>query len=163
MAELASITEEAKSFVGMIKGLRAVTCKRSRQGQRSSLHWPNGETAKNWSGWHYPNGQRVKGWSGWYYPNGETATSGSDWNYPNGNRATLFSQWYTPEGRGTSVDSLLTQGCSIVSTTECDRILTEINRFDQNPSDENPRNDLLRHLGIIKLSWLSYQQTNQSK
>ncbi|NEN98778.1 MAG: hypothetical protein F6K50_25710 [Moorea sp. SIO3I7] len=168
MAKLASMTEDAKSFVGMIEGLKQVTCKRPRQGQRSTLYWQNGKTAKWASNWYYPNGQRVKGWSGWYYPNGETATSGSDWNYPNGNRATLFSQWYTPEGRGTSVDSLLTQGCSIVSTRECDRILAAINRSDTDRSedknsDRKRRNNLWRNLAIVKLSWQTYQQTNQSK
>ncbi|NEO64840.1 MAG: hypothetical protein F6J98_32355 [Moorea sp. SIO4G2] len=154
MAELASMTEEAKSFVGMIKGLRAVTCKRPRQGQSSFLNWPNGETAKLGSSWNYPNGQ--------------TAKLGSSWNYPNGQTAKLGSSWYTPKGRFTSVDDLLSQGCSIVSTTECDRILTYINRFDQNPSDgknseQNRRSNLLRNLGIVKLSWLSYQETNQSQ
>ncbi|NEO92174.1 MAG: hypothetical protein F6K56_18845 [Moorea sp. SIO3G5] len=168
MAELASMTEEAKSFVGMIKGLRAVTCKRPRQGQSSFLNWPNGETAKLGSSWNYPNGQTAKLGSSWNYPNGQTAKLGSSWNYPNGQTAKLGSSWYTPKGRFTSVDDLLSQGCSIVSTTECDRILTYINRFDQNPSDgknseQNRRSNLLRNLGIVKLSWLSYQETNQSQ
>ncbi|NEO40932.1 MAG: hypothetical protein F6J90_33215 [Moorea sp. SIOASIH] len=165
MAELASMTEEGRKFVGTIKGLRQVPCKRPRQGQRSylewpnTLYWPNGKTVKWASEWYYPNGQKAKWASEWYYPNGQVVKyESSYWNfYPNGQTARSGSNWYTPEGRGTSVDSLLSQGCSIVSTTECDRILTYINRFDQNPSDENPRNDLLRHLGIIKLSWQTYQ------
>ncbi|NEO18408.1 MULTISPECIES: hypothetical protein [unclassified Moorena] len=154
MAELASMTEEGRNFVGTIKSLRQVPCKLPRQGQSSFLNWPNGETAKLGSSWNYPNGQ--------------TAKLGSSWNYPNGQTAKLGSSWYTPKGRFTSVDDLLSQGCSIVSTTECDRILTYINRFDQNPSDgknseQNRRSNLLRNLGIVKLSWLSYQETNQSQ
>ncbi|NEP20975.1 hypothetical protein [Moorena sp. SIO3I6] len=163
MAELASMTEKGRKFVSTIRGLQQVTCKRSRQGQRSSLYWPNGETAKWASNWYYPNGQQLK-WSHWYYyPDGKTAKSGSDWDYPNGQDAKWASNWYTPKGRTTSVDSLLSQACSIVSSKECDRILTYINRFDQNRSNRNRRSTLWRNLAIVKLSWQTYQQTNQSK
>ncbi|NET63180.1 MAG: hypothetical protein F6K63_01700 [Moorea sp. SIO1G6] len=171
MAELASMTEEGRKFVGTIEGLGQVTCKRPRQGQRYLLEWPNGETAKLGSNWYYPNGQIAKSASlNWYYPNGQAVKyKSSYWNYyPNGQTARSGSNWYTPEGRSTSVDDLLSQGCSIVGTTECDRILTEINRFDQNSSDgknseENRRSTLWRNLAIVKLSWESYLQTNQSK
>ncbi|NEO79104.1 hypothetical protein [Moorena sp. SIO4G3] len=184
MAKLASMTEDAKSFVGMIEGLKQVTCKRPRQGQRSTLYWQNGKTAKwgsnwyypngerfNWgSNWYYPNGERFNwgsnlyytngerfNWgSNWYYPNGERFNWGSNLYYPNGNRINWGSNWYTPKGRPTSVDSLLSQACSIVGTTECDRILTYINRDDRNRDDSNrseteSKEDFLRDLSIMQI------------
>ncbi|NET63181.1 MAG: hypothetical protein F6K63_01705 [Moorea sp. SIO1G6] len=162
MAELASMTEEGKKFVGTIEGLQQVICKRPRQDRRYSLDWPNGKKAKSRSTWYYPNGQTARGLT-WYYPNGQTA-GGLTRYYPNGQTAKQGSHgWYTPEGKSTSVDSLLSQACSIVSTTECDRILTEINRFERNRSHSSSRNYFWWELAIVKLSWQTYQQTNQSK
>ena len=147
MAKLASMTQEGRSFVGRIESLEQVICNGSRQSQRSSLEWPNGETAKFGSQWKYPNGKTAKFGSQWKYPNGQTAQSGS--------------RWYTPKGRTTSVDSLLSQGCSIVGTKECDRILTQINRSDrnrysrnrsdQNRSETESRDDFLRDLSIMQI------------
>ncbi len=163
MAEIASMTEEGRSFVATIEGLQQVICKRLRQDRRYSLYWPNGQTAKSDKDWYYPNGQPAKRRSRWYYPNGQTA-GGLDLYYPNGQPAKSGRyDWYSPKGKRTSVDSLLSQACSIVSTKECDRILTEINRFERNRSHPDSRNYFWRNWAIVKLSWLSYQQTNQSK
>ncbi|NEO64839.1 MAG: hypothetical protein F6J98_32350 [Moorea sp. SIO4G2] len=59
------------------------------------------------------------------------------------------------------MDSLLSQGCSIVGTTECDRILTHINpsernRYDRNSYDSNrseteTRDNFLRDLSIMQI------------
>ena len=170
MAKLASMTEEAKSFVGMIEGLKQVTCKRPRQDQRSSLYWPNGKTAKWGSNWYYPNGNRLNYGSIFYYPNVKRFNYesifyypnvtrfnyGSIFYYPNGQRFNYGSILYNHKGRRTSVDSLLTQACSIVGTTECDRILTYINRDDRNRDDSNrseteSKEDFLRDLSIMQI------------
>ncbi|WP_293104191.1 hypothetical protein [Moorena sp. SIOASIH] len=167
MAQLARITQERRRLVRMVEGLQEVTCERPRQGRRSSLNWQNGQTAKLGSNWYYPNGQTAKLGSSWYYPNGQTAKFGSAWNYPNGQTAKLGSIWHNPRGRATSADRLLKRACRIVGTTECDRILTDINRSDRNRSDRNRsdrnrsdrnrRNDFWRDLAIIQISWQAYQ------
>ncbi len=177
MAKLASMTEEGRSFLGTIESLQQVICNGPRQGQRSSLEWPNGETAKSGSKWKYPNGTTAKLGSKWKYTNGRTAKFGSQWKYPNGKTAKFGSsgswkypngqtaqsgsRWYTPEGRTTSADRLLSQACSIFGTTECDRILTHINPSDQNRYDRNSydskrsemtsRDNFLRDLSIMQI------------
>ncbi|NEO18407.1 MULTISPECIES: hypothetical protein [unclassified Moorena] len=177
MAKLASMTQEGRSFLGTIESLQQVICNGPSQGQRSSLEWPNGETAKSGSKWKYPNGTTAKFGSKWKYTNGTTAKVGSQlkypngktakfgssgsWKYPNGQTAQLGSRWYSPKGKTTSVDSLLSQGCSIVGTTECDRILTHINRsdrnsynrnrYDQNRYETETRDNFLRDLSIMQI------------
>ncbi|NEP47358.1 MAG: hypothetical protein F6K65_00285 [Moorea sp. SIO3C2] len=153
MAKLASMTEEGRSFLGTIESLQQVICNGPKQGQRSSLEWPNGETAKSGSKWKYPNGTTAKLGSKWKYTNGTTAKFGSQlkypngktakfgssgsWKYPNGQTAQSGSRWYTPKGRTTSADRLLSEACSIFGTTECDRILTYINRDNRNGYNRN--------------------------
>ncbi len=103
ITRLARIARDDSNLINLVGNQQLISCQFSTQWEKSSLSYPNGQTAKFGSTWSYPNGQ--------------TAKFGSNWHYPNGNFADF--------------ESLLAWACSILGRDECaDRLLEVRNTND---------------------------------
>ncbi len=146
MMRLARIGGGDSNLINLVDSQQLIACQFTTKSDKSSISYPNGQTAKFGSTWNYPNGQTAKFGSTWNYPNGQTAKFGSTWNYPNGQTAKFGSTWNYPNGNFGDFESLLAWACSILGRNECaDRLL-----------DVRNTNDFWSELAMIELSWQAY-------